>query len=74
MQVRGDQEVQAREVLAAMKRGDLELPDAFDAETVREPSPAANPVAPAEQGLLSRLLILAIGVAVTVWLWATLTH
>jgi hypothetical protein len=103
--VRNDQEAQAREVLAAMKRGELELPDTFDAEGVRESSDseakeetppasifqprtavrgtsngrllsqtAASPIAPEEKGVLSRLLILAIGVAVTLWLWVTLTH
>ena len=114
VQVRGDQAAQAREALAAMRRGELENPEVFDAEFVSDPShsdsdssrfdsagasppsaarpapraaappnmsigssilqTAVNPVAPPSKGVLSRLLVLVIGVVVTVWLWATLTH
>ena len=35
---------------------------------------AMNPVVPPSKGVLSRFLVLVIGVALTVWLWATLTH
>ena len=89
VQVRSDQAVQAREALAAMRRGELENPEILDAEFVSDPSrdpgdpviksssvpqTPVNPVAPPSKGVLSRLLVLAIGVVVTVWLWATLTH
>lgn len=35
---------------------------------------AVSPVAPLSKGVLSRLLVLVIGVALTAWLWVTLTH
>jgi hypothetical protein len=106
VQVRSDQVHQARELLAAMKRGDLELPVTAEVEfsgkqsdleatqevlstPAREPrgvaapasssalslsSTAASPVAPERKGLLSRILILAIGVLLTFWLWTILIH
>jgi len=106
VQVRSDQVDQARELLAAMKRGDLELPATTDVESsgkhadlevtqevlsmpALEPrgvdapgsssvlslsSTAVSPIAPARKGLLSRILILAIGALLTFWLWTILTH
>ena len=125
IQVRNDQVARAREVLVAMRRGELEDTGVFDAEFVNDPShserelsdleatleipvpgrpapppgvpslttrspqaaarsmttspawpqaAAVNPVASPGKGVLSRLLVLVIGVALTVWLWATLTH
>ena len=106
VQVRSDQVDQARQVLAAMKRGDFELPantevelsgTQSDLEATQEvlstpaleprgvgapvsssalslSSTAVSPVAPAEKGWLSKILILAIGALLTFWLWTILTH
>jgi hypothetical protein len=106
VQVRSDQVDQARELLAAMRTGDLELPEATEVEfsgrhsdledpqevlstAALEPrgvdapgsssalslsSTAVNPVASAPKGLLSRILILAIGALLTFWLWIILMH
>jgi Putative prokaryotic signal transducing protein len=106
IQVRSDQVEQARELLAAMKRGDFELSATTevelsdkqsDLEITQEvlstpvlksrrvdalapssapswSSTATNPVAPARTGLLSRILILAIGALLTLWLWTVLIH
>jgi hypothetical protein len=94
VQVRSDQVDQAKALLAAMKRGDLELSE-IDLEATQEivPSPAptprrgvdaasasssavstaaVNPVAPAGKGVLSKVLILVIGVLLTLWLWTML--
>jgi hypothetical protein len=106
VQVRSDQVEQARELLAAMKRGDFELPPTTEVELSTEQSDleitqevfstpalksrrvdapatssapslsstAVSPAAPARKGLLSRILILAIGALLTLWLWTVLIH
>jgi hypothetical protein len=94
VQVRSDQLTQARELLAAMKRGDLELPEAMEVESSgmqSDPEPAQgvlsapglepplssgamNPVARAENGLLSKILIMTIGALLVFWLWTHLSH
>ena len=106
VQVRSDQVAQARELLAAMKRGDFELPantevefsgKQSDLEATQEvlytpalksrgvaapasssalslSSIAASPVAPVRKSLLNRILILAVGALLTLWLWTVLRH
>jgi len=106
VQVRSDEVKQAKELLAAMKRGDFELPANAEVESsgkqidleatqevlstpalkprgVKAPasssalslsSTAASPIAQARTGLLTRILVLAIGALLTLWLWTVLIH
>jgi hypothetical protein len=44
------------------------------AAPTRPPTAVVSPEAPQKKGVLSGFLILAIGVALTAWLWVTWTH